>query len=339
MKLSKILYTLLITPMIVMLLYSNAHAATLSCQLSGVSDIRAGDKIAIIFSSTGAASVSNGVFGVQGDIHYDSSVLKLTGTASKMSSPWMVEFNNSDGVINFVAYDNNLSDPIKKNTALFSMTFTVSSNAAVGSSIAVNTKGVKATDGNSDIAVPDSSIKLTVKAPLSANNFLSSLTAENISITPAFNKNTLTYHASVPFEVTSIKVTGTAEDAKAKVSSANTSSLKAGTTTNIPITVTAENGAKRVYFLKVKREKDPNAPSSQAAGTTSSKISSEPYSSIAESESSLKSSAASDVTDNGNNKIYLSNFILLRQIVFSIILLAIGFAGGFFVKDRITRKG
>lgn len=92
-------------------------------------------------------------------------------------------------------------------------------------------------------------INVNRKDSRSNNNYLSNLTLSTGTI--AFNKNTLNYNISVPFEITKINVTATAEDSKAKVV-VNSPNLIEGDNT-ITITVTAENGQNRVYKILVKR--------------------------------------------------------------------------------------
>ncbi len=102
-------------------------------------------------------------------------------------------------------------------------------------------------------------ITVTREDNRSKNNNLSSIKLSTGTLSPSFSSGRTTYNVSVPFEVSSINVTATAEDAKAKVSVSGGSSLKAGKVTNVTIKVTAENGSVKTYTVKVTRGKDPNA--------------------------------------------------------------------------------
>lgn len=229
-----------------------AFAATASASLTGPSTIRAGDNITLTFSLNGS-----GIFGASGTITYDVKQLTLVNVKQLATSPWVVEFNDS----NMVAYDNNLTNPINKNTSLFSLTFKVN-NIAAGTKVSVSISNTKTTDGSADTNIGTVSYSATVAAPLSTNNLLASLKVNNATITPAFSPETLNYTAEVPFEVSKLNVTATAADSKAKVS-INSPTLTPNATTNVTITVTAENGSKRTYTIKVKRAQDPNyVPSS-----------------------------------------------------------------------------
>ncbi|MHB8961835.1 MAG: cadherin-like beta sandwich domain-containing protein, partial [Saccharofermentanales bacterium] len=123
------------------------------------------------------------------------------------------------------------------------------------------------TCGNADAqAMTSSVVKATMKigAPLSGNAMLSGLTIGNASLSPAFDKNTMAYTASVPFIVGQLDIKATAEDPKSKTAiSGNT--LAPGAVTTVAITVTAENGTKKVYTIKVTREADPDYKASADA--------------------------------------------------------------------------
>ena len=222
-------------------------AASASASLTGPGTVRAGDTITLSFNLNGS-----GIFGASGTLSYDSSQVTLTGTTQKISSPWAVEFNGNT----FVAYDNNLSNPINSSKILFTVTFKVKSVSA-GTNIKISYTGVTASDGSADKNVGTVTYSKSVSAPLSTDNSLASLTVSNATISPAFSAGTTSYTASVPFEVSKLNVSATAADGKAKVS-VNSPNLTPNGTTKVTVTVTAENGAKKTYTISVKRAQDPN---------------------------------------------------------------------------------
>lgn len=222
-------------------------AASASASLTGPGTIRAGDTITLSFNLNGS-----GIFGASGTLSYDSNQVTLTGTTQKIGSPWVVEFNGN----NFVAYDNNLTNPINGNKTLFTVTFKVKSVVA-GTNIKVSYTGVTASDGSADANVGTVTYSKTVAAPLATDNNLASLTVSNATISPAFSAGTTSYTASVPFEVSKLNVSATAADGKAKVS-VNSPNLTPNGTTKVTVTVTAENGAKKTYTISVKRAQNPN---------------------------------------------------------------------------------
>ena len=225
-----------------------ALAASASATLSGPDTVRAGDTITLTFKLNG-----KNVFGASGTLSYDSSVLELKGTEQKIKSPWVVEFNGDT----FVAYDNNLSNPINKNTDVFTVKFKVKSNVAVGTKITVSYTGVTASDGTADANIGKVTYTCTIAAPKSTENTLSGLTVSNATISPAFSADVTSYTAEVPFEISKLDIKATAKDSKAKVSIDNPE-LVPGGTTKVTVTVTAESGDKKTYTISVKRGQDPN---------------------------------------------------------------------------------
>lgn len=231
----------------VLLLSVEVKAAIASGSLTGPSTVRAGDTITLSFNINGS-----NIYGVSGTLSYDSNQVTLSGTSQKVAAPWVVEFNGN----NFVAYDNNLSSPINSNKTVFTVTFQVKS-VAPGTSINISYTTVKASDGSADANIGTVTYSTTVAAPLSTDNNLGSLTVSNATIFPSFSEGTTNYTASVPFSISKLDVKATAKDGKANIS-VNSPNLVAGGTTNVTVTVTAENGAKKTYTIKVSREKDPN---------------------------------------------------------------------------------
>ena len=225
-----------------------ASAVSANATLTGPGTVRAGDTITLTLNLNGS-----GLYSASGALSYNSSQLTLVSTAQKIGNGWAVEFNGN----NFVAIDNNLANPIKSNTALFTVTFKVNSSVAVGTKITVSYTDVTATDGNADANVGTVSYSATIAAPASKDNSLKSLSVSNATISPAFNTNTTSYTAEVPFDVSKLNVSAAANDSKAKVS-INSPNLKPGGTTNVTVTVTAENGSTKTYTIAVKRAQDPN---------------------------------------------------------------------------------
>ncbi len=225
-----------------------AMAANANASLSGPGIVRAGDTITITFNLGGS-----GIYGASGTLSYDSGQLTLIGTNQKISPPWVVEFNGN----NFVAYDNNLTNPINSGNSLFTVTFKVNSGLITGTAINVSYTGVTVSDGNADSSLGTITYSSTIAAPLSTDNTLKSLTVSNATINPAFSSSTVSYTASVPYEVSKLDISATANDTRAKISIDNPA-LTVNGTTKVTITVKAENGSTKIYTISVKRAQDPN---------------------------------------------------------------------------------
>jgi hypothetical protein len=233
-------------------------ASSAAVYLDGPSIVRAGDTINVTLNLNG-----NGILALGGTIKYDTSKLALVSNTQIIESPWSVDFNNGSGTIIFAAEDTKQKSPINGNKSLFKMIFKVA-DVSAGSSVNINISNLEATDTNyQKIAVSNAAYSATIAPPLSTNAQLSSLLVSNANITPAFNPNITDYSASVPFDVSKIDVKATAEDPKASLKIGATD-LTAGVKTKISVTVTAENGGKKIYSILVSRAADPNyVPSSE----------------------------------------------------------------------------
>ncbi|MBE6942542.1 MAG: hypothetical protein E7455_09745 [Ruminococcaceae bacterium] len=244
----RLISLMIVLLMCVSLLAMTASATTASATLTGPGTVRAGDTITLTFNLSGS-----GLYSASGTLSYDSSQLTLVSTSQKIGGNWSVDFNGN----NFVAIDTKLSKPIQSSTALFSVTFKVKSSLAVGTKISVSCTDVVATDGNTDADAVTATYSATIAAPMSTDNNLKSLTVSNATISPAFNANTTSYTAEVPFEVSKLDVKATANDSKATVS-INNPDLTPNGTTKVTVTVKAENGSTKTYTITVKRAQDPN---------------------------------------------------------------------------------
>lgn len=237
-----------------------AFAAGESASLTGPGSVRAGDTITVTMNVTG-----NGIYGASGVLSYDSNQLTLVDTKTVIGAAWMVEFNGD----HFVAYDNNLSTPVKGTEALFALTFKVK-DLEPGTTISVSCKEVAVSDGTADTKIGTITYRAKVKEPVSTDNSLKSLSVNNASISPAFDPSVTTYTASVPFSTQRLDITVVpAEKATVNVDSPN---LTPGDTTKVTITVTAENGKSKTYTIKVFREQDPNYVESSNNNLASIKV-------------------------------------------------------------------
>jgi hypothetical protein len=96
-------------------------------------------------------------------------------------------------------------------------------------------------------------ITVTRAGIASSDATLRSLSLENVALSPAFNANTVNYTANVASSVTAITIVATATHAGATVAGTGYQPLNAGTN-SFRVTVTAESGATKTYYLTVVRE-------------------------------------------------------------------------------------
>lgn len=106
--------------------------------------------------------------------------------------------------------------------------------------------------------MPSTACTLPAKNNNSPNNWLKTLSVDGYSI--SFDAaQTSGYSITVPASVSSVKVNATPVNSYATVSGAGTVSLKAGSNT-VSVTVTAQNGDKRVYTINVTRSTQEKIP-------------------------------------------------------------------------------
>lgn len=95
----------------------------------------------------------------------------------------------------------------------------------------------------------------------SNNAFLSKLQINQEGLTPNFNRNKTSYAVTVGENVNDLKVTAVAEDSKSKVAISGNTGFKNGDN-KIYITVTAQDGTKKVYTITVTKTGDVNKSNS-----------------------------------------------------------------------------
>jgi len=87
----------------------------------------------------------------------------------------------------------------------------------------------------------------------SDNNKLSGIKVDGFLLSPVFDADTTQYVVWLPYETTSVKISGTAADNKASVSVVGGDKLAAGQDNPVKVICTAENGEKKEYTVIVKR--------------------------------------------------------------------------------------
>ena len=214
--------------------------------------------------------------GFDAGIKFDSSKLELVKDdgnpkiirPSGVNDSYLMSANVTGDIINIFCEDPSLSAPIqvKGSTALITFSFIVKDSAAPGSSAEFSlTDGSVTTIYNQQ---PESAQTLLSKAAsvkigsrLDTNNYLSSLSVEGYSISPAFARDVYDYTIVVPEDVTSITVNTSREVPTSVQSISGTDSLNYGDNM-VTITVTAQDTDRvRRYRITVKREFPPQESS------------------------------------------------------------------------------
>lgn len=117
------------------------------------------------------------------------------------------------------------------------------------------------TNSNSAIKTVTKSTSSSTTSTKSSNAYLSKLQINQEGLTPNFNKNKTSYAVTVGENVNDLKVTAVAEDSKSKVAISGNTGLKNGDN-KVYITVTAQDGTKKVYTITVTKTGDANKSNS-----------------------------------------------------------------------------
>ena len=258
---SKIVITLALC--LVMLWPQTALAAP-SASLSGDSSIQAGSDVTLTLKVSGS-----NVMGVEATLTYDSSVLEYRSYSGKLSG-WDVVPNGTK----FVMYG--VGNPINSSASVVSVTFRVKSGLDVGTALSASFSDITVSDGNSDSSVPSASWSGKVGAAPSNNCAISSLTCSNATLSPEFSSSNTAYTATVPYDVTELKLDWRTADSGARVSVSG-NSLVVGENT-VTVTCTAPSGAQKYYVITVTRQQDPNYKPSDVALLADLKLDAAPLS-------------------------------------------------------------
>lgn len=132
-RFAKVVFILLVLPICV-------SAATASASLSGGETVEPGKTLALTFEVSGSD-----IYGVMGSLSYNSDQLTCTGI-KPITGGWKAEWNED----RFLTYDSTMEAPVNSSTALFLVTFQVSSELAPGTDISVSCVDVVVSDGVSD---------------------------------------------------------------------------------------------------------------------------------------------------------------------------------------------
>ncbi len=330
-KLTCVLFALII---VAAALPFGASAAQLNAVLApGASTARENDTVVVNLNFSNAKSV-DGIACLDASIEYNPNVLEfvslkadssILGLASSVPQPGKLLINYADAGGGFTAFN--------KNGTFVAITFKVKKGAPLGETTVTGTLSNILDPNMVDHTASLSSAKINILQPLSDNAFLSELKINPGNLSPAFNKNVINYAVSVPYSVDKIEVEAKAEDSKAKVSISNPT-LKAGSTTKITITVTAENpSVKKVYTINVTRGANPNPTSSAVSSSEpSSEVESSQDSGGGFEEESSSEDESLEPTPGGG---FGGAKAVIIWILGIILALASGFVGGIFWERKM----
>lgn len=221
----------------------SADAATASIWFTDPT-VTVGNDVSVVVDIKG-----DDIGGYEANISYDTSYLQFvsaTGSSANFSHV------NNTGVIRILDYMSSGS------AAKLSCTLTFKTKKT--GTTKLTPSGCMFTSGGGDDIAPysigDSTIKIIPVPEASSDATLKGITVSSGALTPAFSPTVTSYTASVDYSVSSIAVTALKNHEGASVYVSGTESLAIGENT-VTITVTAENGDKKIYTIKVTRGKNP----------------------------------------------------------------------------------
>jgi hypothetical protein len=219
------------------------HATGVTTVIKGPSSIEPNQQFDVIIGVRNAPSI----FGLSATFSYDASKLEIVSVTQ------LNEFTTTIGPSIII-------DKATSNSGTFDfvrITFKATSGFSIDQTTTISLTKVSVPDGSGDLKATDASLRITMTAPKSSNNFLSSLSVSQGTLN--FNKNTTSYTVVVDHDISSITINGAVEDTKASVAGLGTKTLRIYEN-RFAITVTAENGNRRTYnVLVVRRDQDGNA--------------------------------------------------------------------------------
>ena len=206
--------------------------------------VTVGNNVSIVVSIKG-----DDIAAYEMNISYDTSYLQFVSAKGNTGN---FASSNSPGVVRVVDYLGSGSAS--------SLSFTMTFKTLKTGTTKLTPSGYNFSSGSADnispSAVGDSTVKIIPVPEASSDCTLKGLSIEGGSLSPAFNANTTEYTATVDFSVESLAVTALKNHSGASVYVSGNDALAVGEN-KITVTVTAENGDKKVYTITVTRGKNP----------------------------------------------------------------------------------
>lgn len=203
----------------------------------------------VVFAASYSISVTSNTVTVGNSVTLKVNGSGLTGRFNVSSSNSSVATLSSSSVW---VENNTQSIKIttkKAGTAVITVTPTDGISDSMGNEASLSAKKITITVKEKS-TTSNGSTNITPSKPKSTNSYLSSLTIDGYELEEKFDKHTLEYSVIVTEGTEKIKVNAQLADSSAKVTGVGTLTVTEGLNT-FNIVVTAENGSKRTYVLKV----------------------------------------------------------------------------------------
>lgn len=251
----------ILTALIMCLNFGNidTQAANVVIALSA-STVSVGNNVTATISVTGSDISAYTIY-----VSYNSSVLQYnsaSGSAIVNGGGGTVTASGTAAgsfSISFTAIANGSGSISTSGSDVYDINGNAISISHAGATVTVATASNN-NDGNNDNNGDDGqTTETTEEDGRSTDCSLSSLQVSPGTLSPAFSAGRTTYAMQVAEDVTSIVVSATAADSKATTSVSGANSIQKGRNT-VRVTVTAENGAVKVYTINVQAGEDVGDP-------------------------------------------------------------------------------
>lgn len=192
--------------------------------------------------------VRHEVAGYEVYLSYDSELLEYVGTDSRVQG--------GGGTLFIMQYDIEQDDG-----GAFQVPLTFRALKAGVANITVSQQEVAGYDGDivTDVACGNSKVTIANPPTASSDSSLKALTVSPGTLSPQFSPGTTDYSVTVSSGTTQLAVSATANHSKATVNVTGKNNLQVGTNL-VTVTVTAEDGSKTNYSIKVTRNASVTSP-------------------------------------------------------------------------------
>ncbi len=183
-------------------------------------------------------------------VDYPTELLRSLGVDWSSRQDWLVSTDSGRWILRYAGDgDGQTLPPLR---------FQIE-NLSPGTALWVQLCDVVITAGSEQHSIAAVRWEGTVSRVLNEDNALAALAVAEGTISPEFAPRILNYTLQVPYEVVAVTVTAQTRDPLASYAVSDTA-LAPGGSTDIRITVTAENGTQRVYILSVTRLEQTEPP-------------------------------------------------------------------------------
>lgn len=253
----KVKYLILSTALMIAGICLVYAAGSATASVGGLSSVTINDEVSYNVVISNLSGIDTGVTGLQGIVKYDTSYFSFV-SSTPMTSPLTVQENKtSDGTYNIVGstmgtgFSSDSTVYTIKLKAIKEGTTSVELSDFYITDFAANL--IKCNTSNKSVTISSkSNVDPTPTPTKSSDSKLSGLSVDGYSLSPSFDAGTKNYTITVDSNTSSVNVNASANSSVAGVSGTGNISLT-GDSTQIPVTVTAEDGSKTTYTITVKK--------------------------------------------------------------------------------------